>query len=412
MAGFIKFDTREKKPALWDVAVLTGIVGIVAALLIYRGDARNEVIVSILLDMYFLFVILLLISAFFKQLQYNPYSYNSIYYPGFALFLLSVLITDIVLTVRLVRYPEIYSGYGERQFDQIARVLLGSAKNYMLLSAPFIILFSIALIISNLSLIRHEGLRFVNILGILLSFLMMGGEEFLIRFDTWASASPSHQRILKLCGNLFAAGYLYYECMLIGAIIAMSIVARYEPDPDKDYLIILGCGIRKDGSPSPLLRGRIDRALDFRSRQRAQTGKDLIFVTSGGKGPDEVISESASMKRYLLEQGIPEEQILEEDRSTTTFENMKYSKEKIKERQPDGKIAFSTTNYHVFRGGLYARRVKMRAVGIGARTRWYFWTNAAVREFVGLLTAHRGKQILIFGGMFVVYTALTLIVYR
>ena len=141
-------------------------------------------------------------------------------------------------------------------------------------------------------------------------------------------------------------------------------------------------------------------------------GKELVFVTSGGKGEDEVISESRSMKNYLMTQGIREEQIIEEDRSTSTFENMKFSKEKIMERNPEGKIAFSTTNFHVFRAGLWARRVKMRAIGIGAPTKWYFWPNAAVREFAGLLSQHRLKQALILGGMFVVYAVLILIEYR
>ena len=54
----------------------------------------------------------------------------------------------------------------------------------------------------------------------------------------------------------------------------------------------------------------------------------------------------------------------------------------------------------------------MRAVGMGADTKWYFWPNAAVREFVGLLTAHRLKQGLIFGGLTVFYVALTLLAYR
>ena len=46
------------------------------------------------------------------------------------------------------------------------------------------------------------------------------------------------------------------------------------------------------------------------------------------------------------------------------------------------------------------------------RTRWYFWPNAAVREFVGLLTKHKVKQILILGGMVAFYVILTLIEYR
>ncbi|MBQ3404353.1 MAG: YdcF family protein [Oscillospiraceae bacterium] len=226
------------------------------------------------------------------------------------------------------------------------------------------------------------------------------------------SGSLRQVRIHELFTNTFAAMYLYFECMLIGAMVAKAIAARHEPEPDKDYLIILGCGIRKDGTPTPILRGRIDRALAFYEKQKAETGKELTFVTSGGQGPNEPISESLSMKRYLMEHGIPEERIIEEDRSTDTFENMKFSREKILERGPLGKIAFSTTNYHVFRSGLYARRVKMRAVGMGARTKWYFWPNAAVREFVGILTEHRVKQAIIFIGLIVVYIALTFVVYR
>ena len=118
------------------------------------------------------------------------------------------------------------------------------------------------------------------------------------------------------------------------------------------------------------------------------------------------------MKRYMLEQGVPESQIIEEDQSANTFENMRFSKEKILALNPEGKIAFSTTNYHVFRSGLYARRHKMRAVGMGAKTKWYFWPNAAVREFVGILTEHRGKQALIFGSLIVFYVVLTLVHYR
>ena len=200
--------------------------------------------------------------------------------------------------------------------------------------------------------------------------------------------------------------------MLIGTMVADAIAARHEPEKDKDFLIVLGCGLKPDGTPTPLLQGRLDRALDFYQRQLSETGKALTFIPSGGQGPDEVISESAAMKRYLTAHGVPEDRIIEEDRSTDTFENMKFSKEKIGERKPDAKIAFATTNYHVFRSGLFARRVKMRAVGMGAKTKWYFWPNAAVREFIGLLTKHKGKQALILGSMVAIHVALTLLAYR
>ena len=118
------------------------------------------------------------------------------------------------------------------------------------------------------------------------------------------------------------------------------------------------------------------------------------------------------MKRYLIEQGIPETQIIEEDRSTSTYENMMFSKEKIFEIDPKAKIAFATSNYHVFRSGILSRRAKMRTVGMGARTKWYFWPNAAVREFVGLVASRKGKQGMILGSIIVIYSFLTFLSYR
>ena len=117
------------------------------------------------------------------------------------------------------------------------------------------------------------------------------------------------------------------------------------------------------------------------------------------------------MRNYLLQQGIPEARILLEDRSTDTAENMQFSSQLLGESSKTANIAFFTTNYHVFRAGLKSRQAGMRAVGMGAQTKWYFWPNAAVREFVGLLTEHIGKQALLLSGIAVVYAVLTVLVY-
>ena len=401
----MRFDTRNKKPHVWSIAVLVVIAAVLIAVLTITGADEHAIAISVVLDLFFLTAIMILVRAFSGQIQYNPYSYNTIYYAGFSLFLLSVLITHMILTVQMAQDPGWHTG---QRLSQISTLLTTSAKTYMLLSFPFIAVVSAALCVSNLALIRHEGKRFVNLLGIILSFLLVGGELVLLLFDRSASGSEQSVKIHEIFVNVFAAGYLYFECMLIGIMIAHAITSRHEPEPDKDFLIILGCAIRRDGTPSPLLKDRLDRAIAFRNKQLADTGKELVFVTSGGRGPDEVISESAAMKRYLLENGIPERSILEEDRSTNTFENMKFSREKIEEQTAAAKIAFSTTNYHVFRSGLFARRVKMRAVGMGAKAKWYFWPNALVREFVGLLTEHRGKQAAVITGLIAAYVLLTL----
>ncbi len=399
----MKFDTRDKKPHIWNIAILAAVTGALLAALGTAGSKEHVLPISMILAAFFLVTIFLLLKAFREQLRYNPYSYNTVYYMGFALFLVSVLMDHTRLLIHLVYnvQPE------ERNVSQIIALLRTSARTYMLITSPFVLFISVSLCVSNIALIRHEGKRFVNILGILLAFLLTGGEVFMILTDSSLAGYIHFPRLHELVVNLFTAGYLYFECMMIGLMIANRITSRYQPEYDKDYLIILGCGIRKDGTPCPLLQGRIDRAIAFRNDQLKKTGKDLIFVTSGGQGGNEVISESESMKRYLIGKGIPEDRILKEDRSVNTYENMKFSKAKILEQTSGAKIAFSTSNYHVFRSGLFARRVKMRAVGMGADSKWYFWPNALVREFIGLLTEHRGKQVLILTGLVMIHTVLT-----
>ena len=122
------------------------------------------------------------------------------------------------------------------------------------------------------------------------------------------------------------------------------------------------------------------------------------LVPGGGQGPDEVISEAQSMRDYLVSQGVRPDRIVLEDRSATTNENMEFSRKVIEEHagRDAGEllVGFSTTNYHVFRGYVCAHRAGMAVQGMGSRTRAYFWPNAFLREFAGLL-ASRWKGILV-----------------
>ena len=185
----------------------------------------------------------------------------------------------------------------------------------------------------------------------------------------------------------------YLECMLIGTIAVAYRAAKRIPSFDKDYILILGCMIKKDGTLTNLLKGRADRAVEFAEMQKAATGKDIIFVPSGGQGSNEVISEGQAIKNYLLGIGIKEESILAECESANTYENFRNSAKLIRERSGDAaNIAFSTTNYHVFRSGLYASKQGIKAEGIGSRTKSYFWVNAFVREFIAMLHSERKKH--------------------
>ena len=402
----LRFNSRDKKPTVWNIAILSFLVVILVTILARDPDHLPLLTLSIIIVIYLILTLVFLIIAFFRQLQYNPYSYNSIYYAGFALFLFTILITHIMAMIRMIRFPNIYD------LSSVLITLVSSAKNYMLISAPFVLVFSIALFISNISLLKHEGKRFQNFLGMILAVLMVAGEVFLFFSDYYVSGSQTEIMVHSILINLFASFYLYFESMVIGSIVINAIVAKYEPEKDMDFILILGCSLRRDGTPTPLLAGRIDRAYNFYRKQIEETGKAPILIPSGGQGSDEHHSESEAMAGYLLAKGVPAEHIIKEDQSRNTFENMQFSKEIIDAKQKDAKVAYSTTNYHVFRSGIYARRVKMKALGMGASTKWYFWPNAAVREFVGVLKYHKGKQILILSGMIVIYVLLTILGYR
>ena len=155
----MKFDTRDKKPDIWNVAALSAAVVLAVAVLVLTTGRRHIMAVSVIVDVYLACVIVMLISAFFKQLQYNPYSYNVIYYLGFSLFAFCVLSFSVVSTVRIVRDQAFFS------VEKMLILLSGASRNFLMLSALFIIPFSLALAVSNLVLIKKEGLRPINILG-------------------------------------------------------------------------------------------------------------------------------------------------------------------------------------------------------------------------------------------------------
>lgn len=386
-----------------QIILLVIITAILVTVLALTDAEKHAIVISLIFDVFFFLLVIILIRTFIKHLKYDRYSYNTIYYSGFSLFMISVLIANIIFTVRLMGLNGFHY---EENVIQFSHFFSESASTYIILSFPFILIICVALCISNLALIRQEGARFVNILGILLSLLLVSGTLLLFFYGEYQGLSEQQARIRNILINTFASVYLYFECMVIGVMIVSAISARHKPAPDIDYMIILGCAIRKDGTPTPLLRGRIDQALSFRNEQLKKSGKELTFVTSGGQGSDEIMSESESMTRYLLQKGISSTHLIAEDQSTNTLENMKFSREKILQQNPDAKIAFSTTNYHVFRSGMFANMAQMHAEGIGSRTKWYFWPNALVREFIGLLTYQKKKQSIIIISLIIIYASL------
>ena len=259
----------------------------------------------------------------------------------------------------------------------------------LLFTLPILILFALAMLVSNLSLLRHEGRTWRNLLGSLIG-LALSLAALLIVFNTNASGSLEQLHFHDFLVNLLSGLVLWTECKLAGIILCGVWAARRQPAMNKDYVLILGCQLSRKGGLTPLLRGRVDRALSFARQQQAASGRMPVLIPCGGKGRDELRSEASAMREYLLEQGVPEEGILAEDRSANTWENLRNAQSMMK---PGARAAYATTNYHVFRAGVWASRNGLQAEGMGSKTKWYYWPNAFMREYVALIAANLPHEI-------------------
>ena len=96
----------------------------------------------------------------------------------------------------------------------------------------------------------------------------------------------------------------YFYCLTLATLYCNIMAAIHKPGFDKNFVIILGAKIKDDGTLTPILKARVDKAIEFARKQKDSNGKDIVFVPSGGKGIDEVIPEAEAIKNYLIKNGI------------------------------------------------------------------------------------------------------------
>ena len=373
----------------------------------YMGDCNGSISIIISITILLIYVLYLLITSYRKSIKENMYKYKNIAYLGMIIF---VAFSIIVQLLSLRHFGGLAT--------TIDTILQTSSLAVFLFPIAFIV--SILVILSNISLIRKEGFSIRNLLGILLGvFLCFTTILPEILYKTFYSSTwiDIHNQngvdlyIFEFIENLIYIVVTYIECVLLGTIILGIKSARHIPKFDKDFILILGCQIKKDGSLTNLLKGRVDRAIEFSKMQKEETGKDIVFIPSGGKGNDEIISEAQAMKNYLIEHGIKEENILMEDKSKNTFENIKFSNNIIKEKNENAQVAFSTTKYHVFRAGCIATSQNVLMEGIGAKTKSYFWVNAFIREFIATLYSEKKKHIAVIVCIMIFVALMLLLIY-
>jgi uncharacterized SAM-binding protein YcdF (DUF218 family) len=153
---------------------------------------------------------------------------------------------------------------------------------------------------------------------------------------------------------------------------------------EEDCVLVLGCGIRGE-TLLPTLEKRLNKCLEYLNHN-----PNALIIVSGGQGHNEIISEAEAMKRYLVAKGVKAAQIVKEDQSRNTAQNMQLSKQLaddyfLSRGKTNYTIVCITSNYHAYRAAVLAKKSALTISHYNAGTPWYLCPSAYCREVLSIV---------------------------
>lgn len=198
---------------------------------------------------------------------------------------------------------------------------------------------------------------------------------------------PVVHRIMEKWRTHKVLRWLYRGILSVIALIAVLVViesacmihaASREPESGAT-VVVLGCRVYGE-RPSLSMVERLDAAYDYLTEH-----PESVCVLSGGKGDGENITEAECMYRYLVSKGIKASRLYKEEASTTTRENLLFSKQLIEEQGLHPVIAIATSEYHEYRAGLVAKSLGIEYAAVPGKTAIWLFPTYYVRELYGIL---------------------------
>ncbi|WP_180948478.1 YdcF family protein [Staphylococcus shinii] len=181
----------------------------------------------------------------------------------------------------------------------------------------------------------------------------------------------------------------------IGYALCSSAFLNIKAPREFDTILVLGAGIFTE-QVTPMLACRLDKALRL-----FEINPEAIFIVSGGQGPDEPISEARAMQRYLIHHGVNPRNILLEDKSTSTLENIMYTAQLIQDSfayKP--KIVCVTSQFHIMRALHFGEKFNLKLTGVGSHTPYHFFEIALIRDFLALMYQYKMMLTIYFATLF------------
>ena len=145
-----------------------------------------------------------------------------------------------------------------------------------------------------------------------------------------------------------------------------------------DAIVVLGAQVKPDGQLSLQLTWRMDEAYAMWEKQPS------MIVTCGAQGANEPAPEGQVMKEYLMAKGVPEEQILVDDTSFNTRQNLRNAA-RLLESAGAKQVMIVTSDYHLPRAMALAQDMGLSSSGKGSPTKAEYWLKNYTREALSWL---------------------------
>ena len=174
------------------------------------------------------------------------------------------------------------------------------------------------------------------------------------------------KRILGRCLLVLVIAGLLGLCLALGIssyVVSSTrdaILTQEEAPPeDLDCILVLGCGIRPDGSPTPMLTSRLTRGAELYQAGWA----DRVLLSGDDSGED--YNELATMERVILELGVPQEALVMDHAGFSTYESIYRAKHEFGIQR----VVIVTQEYHLYRALYLADALGLDAWGVAAAPR-------------------------------------------
>ena len=162
--------------------------------------------------------------------------------------------------------------------------------------------------------------------------------------------------IIIIIGLLIILGINFY----VKNNTKQSIISINKLNKDYDAILVLGAGLR-NGKPSPVLKDRLDTAYEV-----YESGASNKIIVSGDHGT-KTYDEVNVMKDYLINKGVPSENIFMDHAGFSTYDSIYRAKEIFQTK----KIVIVTQEFHLYRSLYVASKFSLEAKGVSATLRHY-----------------------------------------